>query len=101
MEASSSSSQKCSDTELDNKEQTTSERQVCGKTADLAINRDGEEHARIGNAKGVQDDGRKETVTYQFNKYEVLWIGLDRFGIAQPGGRVRGGCSRIRFLTPG
>ena len=45
MEASSSSSQKCSDAELDNKDQATSERQDCEKTADLAINRDGEEHA--------------------------------------------------------
>ena len=77
MEASSSSSQKCSDTELDNKEQTTSERQVCGKTADLAINRDGEEHARIGNAKAVQDDGHQETVTYQCKKCDRKFARAD------------------------
>ena len=78
MDAKGSSSQNISDTELDNIEEATSEKQVDrGETVDLAIDGNVEEHAEIDTEKTVQNDGHKKT--YECRKCDRKFSRGDNF----------------------
>ena len=72
MDARSSSSQNISDTEPDNIEKATSEKQV-----ELDFDVNVEEHAEIGAEKRVQNDGRKKT--YECRKCDRKFSRGDNF----------------------